>query len=172
LIAKDSRDDLALLKISKEPVEKVTFGAKQARAGEAVIAYGFPLSGLLATSGNVTIGNVTAVAGLFNNPHQLQISAPVQPGNSGGPLLDASGHLVGLVVSKLDAMKVAKIVDDIPQNVNFAIKSSVIMNFLDAQNVPYAIETSGAPISTPEVTAAAQLFSVHIRCEEKDLGDR
>src|ERR1700730_17779896 len=67
--------------------------------GERVALFGFPLAGLLATSGNFTLGNVTAVAGLGDDTRIIQISASVQPGNSGGPLLDYSGNVVGVVES-------------------------------------------------------------------------
>jgi serine protease Do len=67
----------------------------------------------------------------------LQISAPIQPGNSGGPLLDASGHLVGIVTAGLDAVRMAKLVGDIPQNVNFALKAEVARTFLDSKRIGY-----------------------------------
>jgi hypothetical protein len=70
----------------------------------------------------------------------MQISAPVQPGNSGGPVLDRSGNVVGVVVSKLDAIRAAAITGDIAQNVNFAIHSSIVTSFLDSYSVGYSIE--------------------------------
>ena len=60
--------------------------------------------------------------GLLDDISQLQISAPIQPGNSGGPLLDEYGNVAGVVVAKLRALAVAKATGDIPQNVNFAVK--------------------------------------------------
>ena len=83
------------------------------------------MSGLLATSANLTVGNVSALTGLGDDSRYLQISAPVQPGNSGGPLLDASGHVAGIVTGKLDAVLAARFFGDIPQNVNFALKADV-----------------------------------------------
>ena len=62
----------------------------------------------------------------------MQVTAPVQPGNSGGPLLDLSGNIVGVVVGKLDAVKLAELTGDIPQNVNFVISAGVARAFLDA----------------------------------------
>ena len=73
-----------------------------------VAVFGYPLSQVLASSGNFTLGNITALAGLRDDARHLQISAPVQAGNSGGPLLDASGNLVGTIISKLNAMKVVQ----------------------------------------------------------------
>jgi hypothetical protein len=71
----------------------------------------------------------------------IQITAPVQPGNSGGPVLDAEGVLVGVVTAKLDAIAVAQATGDIPQNVNFAIKASVVRAMLDAYEIDYSIRS-------------------------------
>ena len=86
---------------------------------------GFPLPSLLQNGINITVGNVSALAGLGGNTALMQITAPVQPGNSGGPLLDLGGNLVGVVVSKLDTVQAFEITGDIPQNINFAIQSAV-----------------------------------------------
>jgi S1-C subfamily serine protease len=103
LIARDERNDLALLR-SKLPFSfSASFREGPIRAGEAVVALGYPLAGLLATTANLTVGNISALAGLGDDSRYLQISVPVQPGNSGGPLLDGSGNLVGIVSAKLDA---------------------------------------------------------------------
>jgi hypothetical protein len=71
------------------------------------------------------------------SPRFLQISAPVQPGNSGGPLLDSSGHLIGVVTAKLNAALVAAFIGDIPQNVNFALKAEIARAFLDTKGIAY-----------------------------------
>jgi hypothetical protein len=84
-----------------------------ARVGENIFVYGFPLSGLLSSSGNFTVGNITSVAGLGDDSRIMQISAPVQPGNSGGPLLDRFGNVVGVVVSKLNALRLAQVTQEI-----------------------------------------------------------
>src|SRR4029079_10829288 len=92
------------------------------RAGEAIAVYGFPLAGVLSSTGNVVSGNVTALTGLGDDVRYFQISAPIQPGNSGGPLMDYSGLVVGIVNAKLNDLAFAKTTGDLPQNVNFAIK--------------------------------------------------
>ena len=79
-----------------------------ARQGENVEAFGYPLSQALTTSDNFTTGIVTALAGIGDDSRFYQISAPVQPGDSGGPLLDENGNLVGVVSSKLNFLSEIK----------------------------------------------------------------
>jgi S1-C subfamily serine protease len=138
LVARDQKNDLAVARINNPSLSVAAFRAGGAvRAGDPVVALGYPLSGLLANSANLTVGNVSALAGLGDDWRYLQISAPVQPGNSGGPLLDASGHLVAIVTSNLNAASVARVTGDIPQNVNFAIKAEVARTFLDSKGIVY-----------------------------------
>jgi S1-C subfamily serine protease len=118
LVAKDTTNDLALLKSDTTPTSVAAFRFNP-RLGEPVEAFGYPLTQILATSGNFTLGNVTALAGLGDDSRYLQVSVPVQPGNSGGPLLDQSGNVVGIVSAKLNALKIMlRTEGDIPQNVN------------------------------------------------------
>jgi len=120
IIARDQKNDLAILQTQPFPASVAVFrlGAPL-RAGDAIVVLGFPLSGILASTANLSVGIVSALAGLGDDARYVQISAPVQPGNSGGPLLDTSGHVVGIVTAKLNAMRVARFTGDIPQNVNF-----------------------------------------------------
>ena len=94
VLAKDPANDLALLKSKFTGTKVAAFGTRT-RLGETIYAFGYPLAGLLATSGNFTVGNVSALAGDRNDIRLLQISAPIQSGNSGGPLLDSSARVVG-----------------------------------------------------------------------------
>jgi serine protease Do len=136
VLATDTANDLALLKGDLMPHRAVSLRVG-VKIGEGIATFGYPLVGLLSTSGNFTVGNVSAITGLGDDTRYLQISAPVQPGNSGGPVLDQSGNVVGIVVSKLDAIKVAAAINDVAQNVNFVIKTTVLTNFLDASGVSY-----------------------------------
>ncbi|MEH3144932.1 MAG: serine protease [Methylobacterium frigidaeris] len=164
LVAADEQNDLAVLSTPLEaPV--VPALSLRPRVGESVYAYGFPLSSLLATTGNFTVGNITASAGLRDDSRMLQISTPIQPGNSGGPLVDQYGTVVGVVTSKLNAMKVALASNDIPQNVNFAIKAMIALNFLDANGIPPAAGIrSPAPMDAAGVADQARLFTVQVVC--------
>ena len=83
--------------------------------------YGFPYHGLLSTSGDFTLGNVTSLAGMGDDTRFLQMSTPIQPGNSGGPLLDMSGAVVGVVVAQLSAVNMMLAGSSVPQNVNAGV---------------------------------------------------
>jgi len=168
LIALDEQNDLAVVR-SQTPLSPVSvLRDEPIRAGDSVVALGYPLSGLLATTANLTVGNVSALAGLGDDSRYLQISAPVQPGNSGGPLLDASGHLVGIVTGKLDAALVAQFTGDIPQNVNFAIKVQVVRTFLDSKGITYQTARSDQQLSPADVGDIARPFTVQIGCKESE----
>src|SRR6516164_11277443 len=165
LIASDEKNDLAVVRT--RPLSSVaTFrDGKPVRAGDAIVALGYPLAGLLATTANLTVGNVSALAGLRDDSRYLQISAPVQPGNSGGPLLDGSGHLVGIVTAKLDAIRAVRQWGDIPQNVNFAVKADVARTFLDSKRIEYQTARSRYQLSPADVGDMGRPFTVYIECE-------
>jgi S1-C subfamily serine protease len=164
VLAADTANDLALLKgdLMSNRAASLRVGVK---VGEGIAAFGYPLVGLLSTSGNFTVGNVSAITGLGDDTRYLQISAPVQPGNSGGPVLDQNGNVVGVVVSKLDAIKIAAAINDVAQNVNFAIKATVLTNFLDASGVSYTTAGVGQPLQPADLAERAKSISVLIRCE-------
>ena len=164
VVARDGTNDLAVLKVASKP-DAVPALATRARVGENVYAYGFPLSGLLATTGNFTAGSITATAGMGDDTRMVQISAPVQPGNSGGPLLDQSGNVVGVIVSKLNVMSVARITDDLAQNVNFAIKTTILLNFLDANGVDAVTDARRDRVfDGASLAELAKSFVVRVNC--------
>jgi hypothetical protein len=134
------------------------------KLGDAVVAFGYPLPGLLSSEGNVSTGILSALSGLQNDVRFVQISAPVQPGNSGGPLFDSSGHVIGVIVAKLDAVRVAELTGDIPQNVNFAVNWAEVRAFLDDAGVPYQKEISQRSSTTSSIAAAASRIAVAIEC--------
>lgn len=165
VIARTARNDLALLAASQTFGIPVTVRSSAA-LGEDVTVSGFPLSGLLSADLIVTSGQINSLAGLGNDPTMVQISAPVQPGNSGGPLLDRSGSLVGVVVSKLNVARLAQITGDMAQNVNFAIKPEVLRLFLDANRVQYRTTPRGERLDGTVLAERARQFTVQVLCEE------
>jgi serine protease Do len=163
----DSQRDLALLSLAEDFAPSLTFrSAPDIRRGDTVVTYGFPLMGLLSSGPTLTSGQVSALSGLHDDADELQISAPVQPGNSGGPLLDAQGNVAGVIVSKLNAARVAQMEGgDIPQNVNFAIKASVVLNFLKENGVTVATAASTGPErGAANVGEIADPATVLLRC--------
>ena len=94
----------------------------------------------------------------------LQVTVPVQPGNSGGPLLDAAGNIVGVVTSKLNALAVALVTGDVPQNVNFAIKDSVVRTFLESNGIAFETAASARRLDPADVGDRAKKFTVQIEC--------
>lgn len=170
LVAADERNDLAIVRLTANnnlPTSVALFReGTPLRAGDAIVALGYPLSGVLAADASVSVGNVSTLAGIADDSRYFQISAPVQPGNSGGPLLDASGHLAGIVTAKLDAVRVARFTGDIPQNVNFALKAEVARTFLDSKRIVYQTARSDEQKSPADVGDIARPFTVHIECEQ------
>ena len=139
-------------------------GGRGPRAGEPVVAIGFPLKGLLGSDPIVTSGTISALAGLGNDRRTIQITAPVQPGNSGGPLLGENGSVVGVVVAKLDAIEVAKAIGDIPQNVNFAVSLGTLQPFLNANGVRYELDDSTVTKATADIATVGSRYTVSMEC--------
>jgi hypothetical protein len=164
----DAAVDLALLRVPGLRGMPVRLRSPRTiRLGETVFVFGFPLSGSLTSGGNFTSGLVSGLRGLHDAPGDIQITAPVQPGNSGGPLLDAAGQVIGVVKAKLDAMKAAKAIGDIPQNVNFAISAPTLVDFLVRHRVGFvngSVNPTTAPIDTAQVAELAQGFTFRVEC--------
>jgi S1-C subfamily serine protease len=165
VLANSAGDDLVALR-SEQPSRaflKLRVGLP-IRAAEPILTFGFPYAGGLSSAGNTTLGNVTAVAGFRDNPNQMQMSAPTQPGNSGGPVVDAGGRVVGVVVSVLNALEVARQTGSVPQNVNFAIKVSTLARFLDSKNISYQTDNTSGAIAETERAERAEAASVMLVC--------
>lgn len=166
VVRNDERNDLALLLVeSAAPVAFAAFRAAPGiRPGDSVVVPGFPMPSVLQNGLNVTVGNVSALAGVGGNTAVLQMTAPVQPGNSGGPLLDMSGNVVGVIVSKLDALGVAKATGDIPQNINFAVQGTIARLFLEAQGLHATDRPSTSAQMVGDVVDGARAYTYQVEC--------
>lgn len=162
LLAADGTNDLALIKIgSTTPNFAQLRGAPEIRQGESVVAVGFPLHDILSAGTNLTTGTVSALAGIKNDSRRFQVSTPVQHGNSGGPLLDQSGNVVGIISSGIDK----PVNGSTTQNINFAIKAAVVRTFLDSNGVTYKIVNSEKQLPTPEIGERARRFTSFVTCK-------
>jgi hypothetical protein len=134
----DATNDVALLKCTGSNFTPLPIASsKTAREGTSVFTVGFPNIQLQGFDPKLTKGEISSQGGFQDDPRQWQISVPIQPGNSGGPLCDENGNLIGIVLATLDPLKMAKLAGEIPQNVNYAVKSSYILPLLDdVQNLP------------------------------------
>ena len=164
-IAEDAQADLALVYALGLPGTVASLRTTPARLGEQAYAFGFPLAGALASSGNFTSGLVSALRGLGDREGELQFTAPVQPGNSGGALLDRSGLVIGVVQGKLDAVRAARVTGDIPQNVNFAVSGEALARFLDKHQAAASRQGPRDAVDATVIAERAQGFSFQIACE-------
>lgn len=166
VVSVDRASDLAVLQTPNTAASGyLKFrGGQGVRPGERVIVVSYPLQGIVTSNATITTGNVSALAGPGNDRRLIQITAPVQSGSSGAPVLDMSGHVVGVVVAKLDALSVAKVTGEIPQNVNFAVNSNIVTTLLDANGIQYRKEKSIRSRSAPDVASSANPYTRVIEC--------
>lgn len=133
LVAADPELDVAVLAAAKPAPAWLSLAQdRDARLGQRVHAAGFPYYAIAGTSLNLTTGNVSALSGIDDDPRFFSFSAPVQPGNSGGPLIDAEGAVLGVVVARLSEDFIVEATGTLPQNVNYALAEGELAAFLDA----------------------------------------
>jgi len=167
LVSSDETNDLALLQAPGTFKDIAVIKDKAIHSGDSVVAIGYPFHGLLTSDFTVTTGIVSSLSGILNDTRFLQISAAVQPGNSGGPLLASSGEVVGVVAAKLNALKFVKATGNIPENINFAIKTGALRDFLDNSVVSYQTSDSKTELKTADIARNARAFTLLISCKAK-----
>jgi len=172
VVSSDESNDLALLQGPAASFKEFAKIRERAiRSGDSVVAIGYPYHGLLTSDFTVTTGIVSSLSGLLNDTRFLQISAAVQPGNSGGPLIDTSGQIVGMVAAKINALKFVRATGNIPENINFAIKTGAIRDFLDNSVVPYQIAEPKGELKTAEIAGNARAYTLLISCTGTEQTD-
>lgn len=168
VITSDSVNDLALLQLpgKTKDIASLNPDPGKLRQGEDIIVFGYPLNSVLSSGGNLTPGTLSALTGLGNNTNQIQITAPIQPGSSGSPVMDKKGNVVGVVSMKLDDGKMARATGQVGQNVNFAVNGQTVRAFLDANQVPY--KTGGGWFSreksNADIAEEARKWTVLVEC--------
>lgn len=166
VVADDRSADLTVLRAGPKRRDFATFrDGGGVTAGTSVVVVGYPLPGLLASADpNVTTGVVSALAGPSEDRRYFQVTAPIQPGNSGGPLLDSSGNVIGVIVATLSTVGVANATGAIPQNLNFAIKAPAVRALLESNEIPFQIAKSVQELKVSEVAARARRFTEQVEC--------
>ena len=156
LMKQDKNLDIAALKVQKIIKDYAKFG--KVRKGEAVQALGFPLGDVLGTDIKATPGGVSALSGLDDNKDYLQFTAPIQPGNSGGPLLNEGGFVIGIVTANYGGERL--------QNINFAIKGTSASSFLGKHSIEFEYEDYEEPISSADIVEIGEKYTVEVLCYE------
>jgi hypothetical protein len=151
----DKLHDIAILKVDGSFKSIPIATSSKVLRGAKIVAVGYPNTSIQGVQPKVTDGLVNSLAGIKDDPRYFQISAPIQGGNSGGPLLDMNANVIGLVSSKLDNNFVIKTTGDIPQNVNYAVKSDYIMDLI--YSIP-DVKTNLKPIKKNQATDVANVF--------------
>jgi len=184
LINTDRSNDLALLKLStlemasadsKSLIQKLSIvvvplaskgllRSNDVKLGEKVLVAGYPFGDVFSNTIKVTSGIVSATRGAGDDSGQFQLDAAVQPGNSGGPIYDSGGNIVGVVVAQLDKLKMAKAIGSLPENVNFGIKASTVRQFLMSSGLPSKKSEQTEEKSTQQLAEIAKNQALMVMC--------
>ena len=156
--AVDDRSDLAVLKVGGGPYTPLTLSAAQPDLGAAIVVLGYPLISVLGSDLRVTTGVVSSVVGIKGDRRTLQISAPVQPGNSGGPIMDETGSVVAVAVARLSDKYRG-------ENVNFGVKVALLRSLMEIHGIAPAKQVAPTrSLSAAEVVRRASTATVLIAC--------
>ena len=128
----DAANDLSLLKAEGKYAPLSVVSSRVVKMGSTVATVGFPNIGLQGFAPKLAKGEIAALSGAQDDPRYFQISVPVQPGNSGGALVDERGNVVGVVAAKLNVAAAVATSGALPENVNYAVKSSLLLSFLES----------------------------------------
>jgi S1-C subfamily serine protease len=167
VITADKKRDLAVVQISGKtyPSTAVRIDTGKLDLGEAVVALGYPLSSLMGNALSVSSGVVSSLSGIGGDQSTFTVSANVQPGNSGGPILNMRGEVVGVAQAKLDEAKLLSAAGTTGGTLGFAISAQTLANFLLPFKSSVSDNEAGDTLSVEGVTNQARLFVVQIVCK-------
>ncbi len=156
VVSIDSKRDLALIdtESSTRPFLKLRRD-QTIDLGENLFLAGFPYYGSISTSLNLTNGIVTSLKGIADTPMHFQLNASLQPGNSGGPVLDASGAVIGVAVARVNDIKALQSTGTVPQSMNYAIRGSVLEAFLLENDILLTKKSDSTAINSKDIAKLA-----------------
>lgn len=159
----DSRSLLQKLSITVVPLaSKGLLRSEDVRLGEKVLVAGYPFGDAFSNSIKVTTGVVSSTRGVGNDSGQFQLDAAVQPGNSGGPIYDSGGNIVGVVISQLNKKTFGGLVE----NVNFGIKASTVRQFLVSSGLSSKKSDQIEEKSNEQLAEIAQNQALMVMCHQ------
>jgi len=163
VVAEDLTNDLAVLKVQGGNFEPLSISRKEtADLGQEVFTIGFPNIQMQGLEPKYTDGKISSLKGMQDDPKEYQISVPVQPGNSGGPLCDARGEVVGIVVARLNDMAMLETSGMVPQNVNYAVKALHALRLLETIKEVVLLPSQGPRLDNSVKTVENAIAMVSI----------
>jgi serine protease Do len=166
LVAVQNGEDLALLQVAGLGAERVpNFARSEVLLGEDIAVFGYPLRPILSEQLSMTTGIVSSLRGLGGDPGYIQISASLQPGNSGGPVIDLKGRVVGIATSVLNVSRNARRPESAYAPINFAIRHERMVRFLRAQGVEPRMASPTDALTKTDLAIQAATYTLPITCE-------
>ena len=166
IVATDPANDLAVLKVGRRFSPLALRSSSEVRRGASVLTIGFPQVSIQGIEPKVTQGIVSALSGLKGDPRVFQVQVPVQPGNSGGPLVGDDGSVIGVISSRLNSVAVLRETGSLPEGVSYAIKSNYLLELLNSVSQSEALKIRRAVgltrLSTPDVVGSIERSVVFI----------
>ena len=164
LIRFDNKLDIALIQANLASPATAVFQPRDTiQPGGSVAVIGYPDQGLPPRRPLMTLG---ATVPLDRELHsdRIAIRADVRPGNSGGPMLDQWGHVIGIVNAKVDTVKMYSQTKQLIRDVGFGISTAAILRFLDETGTPYRLNAIGTPLNTEQLFDRSRPFVVRVGC--------
>lgn len=166
IVAVDKKCDIAILRVEKIgehttlPIDR-----RNCAISDKVFTVGYPMTAMLGKECKYSEGVISALSGLGGDNSCYQVSVPIQPGNSGGPLIHGLRGVVGIISAKLDDAATMAIAGTIPQGVNYAVKSRYLSDLLSDNGI--SVEANaGNQINAEYAKNATALIKVH--CTNKE----
>jgi S1-C subfamily serine protease len=160
----DRVNDVAILKINNNgDYVPLSMSEDDVELGEEIFVAGFPINMILENL-NFTSGSISSEVGVGQNINQFQFTAPIQPGNSGGPIFNAYGGVIGIAVSTASTKEFEELIGTNIQNINFGIKASTIRSLLKQSDVPVSIGNPNWFKGQKNVASVAKTGTVLIQC--------
>lgn len=168
IVATDVANDLAIIKIDGKENNNTYVRINRSdnvAKGQKVFTLGFPNISLQGTEVKYTDGVISSIAGILDQPNSFQISVPVQPGNSGGPLIDEYGNAIGVIVAKLSAKAAIITSGSLPENINYAVKSNYLIELARSKRITLDSESKKEKQNTTELISQIERSVVLIKTE-------
>lgn len=164
LVASDKHNDLAILRVNDANLyenDNIPYGMKESLSdvGEDIFVLGYPLTATMGEEVKLTTGVISSKTGFQGDVSLYQISAPIQPGNSGGPLFDNKGNLIGIVSSKHSEA----------ENAGYAVKAAYLNNLIESTLSPSILPTTNQTANSPLTVKVAKIknFVYIINCSNQ-----